>query len=150
MAEKNGIRSLILAAVFGIIGTVIGSVATGLMNAHNQREQQRMLAAIDSFKSESGNHPVGYIEIKQFIDELRNLSVVSNDTISRLAGIQRKYPGCAAELSDRCRPMFVETVRVMREELGSGTASAEDIDLILSTKFIAAKEAAHRMQQKSQ
>ena len=147
MAE-NKTRELIVAAVFGIIGTVVGSVATGLMNAHTQREQQRMLAAMDSFKFDSGNYPVEYLQIKQFIDELRNLSIVSSGTISRLAEIQRKYPGCASELSDRCRPALVETVRVMRGELGSGPASTDDIDLILSTKFVAAKEAVRRMQHK--
>jgi len=39
MAE-NKTREVIVAAVFGIIGTVVGSVATGLMNAHTHREQQ--------------------------------------------------------------------------------------------------------------
>lgn len=39
MAESKN-REIFIAGVFGIVGVVIGSVATGLMNAHIQEQQQ--------------------------------------------------------------------------------------------------------------
>jgi hypothetical protein len=55
---NNKLREVMLGAVFGIIGVVICSVATGLMNAYLQEKQQRCQAALDSFKFDQANYSV--------------------------------------------------------------------------------------------
>jgi hypothetical protein len=68
-----------VGAVFGIIGVVISSLGTELMNTHLQEKQQRRRAALDSFKFDQANYSVEYIQIKQFIDAKRNLSIAFSE-----------------------------------------------------------------------
>jgi hypothetical protein len=45
MAE-NRTRGIVIGAVVGIVGVVVGAVATGLMNAYVHQEQQRIQATL--------------------------------------------------------------------------------------------------------
>jgi hypothetical protein len=132
--------------LFGIVSAIIGSIATGLVNAHVEREQQRLQAVMESTRVDIGHFPIEFEQIKVFFDQVRNLSVASSDAISRLAEIHKKYPGCANNLSDRCRPLMVETIRIMRDELQSGAATSQDIDLLLYPSYLSAQQAFQRMQ----
>ncbi len=142
---NNKLREVILGAVSGIIGVVIGSVATGLMTAHIQEKQQRSQAALDSFKFDQGNYPVEYIQIKQFLDEMRNLSIASSETVSKLAQLKRKYPDCSKALTNNCRAAWVESIQIMRNELDSDVVSTEDIDTVLRGKYEVAQKALERL-----
>ena len=136
----NDLKGIFIGSIFGILGAVIGAWVNGLMNSHVQNEQQRMKIAIESFKFDSGNYPPGFLDIKQLIDEAQNLSMVNAKAISRLAEIQKRFPGCGSELSERCRPAFIQTILVMRDQLGSEKVSAEDIDVIILNKYIKAEQ----------
>lgn len=142
---KGKTQEIIVGAMFGIIGVIIGSVATGLMNAHVQRQRQHVQAVLNSFKFDQGNYPVEYEQLKQMLNEVKTLSTISSRTIARLAAIQRKYPGCAHSITDRCRPVFVETIQAMRDELGSGLVSNKDIDTLLSPFYETAVQAVQRL-----
>jgi hypothetical protein len=134
-----------VAAVAGIAGALIGAVATSLVNAHIEDQRRRADAALESFKFDQGNYPVEFIQIKQMLDEMRNLSVESGKTINRLAVIARKYPSCGNSLSDSCFPAYVEIVKANREEIGAGYASDEDIRDVLRIKFGIARAAFDRL-----
>lgn len=138
-------RGIIIGAIFGIAGVVIGSVGTGLMNIYVQERQQRSQAMLDSFKFDQSNYPIEYLQIKQFIDELRNLSIASRSTIARLVQVQKKYPGCTRVLTDNCRAAYVDIIQAMRDDLGSGSVSAEDIDILLRGKYETAQQALQRL-----
>lgn len=144
MAEKKT-RGIVIGVVFGIVGVVVGAVATGLMNAYVQQRQQRIQATVESLTFEIGNYPLEVLWVKQFIDGIRYLSIGSSGTIAELAELARKYPKCHNNFSDECRLLYVEVVRVMRRELGSGAASAEDIEVILRPKLERAREAVQKM-----
>lgn len=73
---------------------------------------------------------------------MRNLSIISPKTIRSFAELKRQYPNCGDNLSDSCRPFFVEHIAIMRSELGSGKVVKEDIDVVLRDKYEKAKKAA--------
>ncbi len=139
--DASKAREIMVGAAFGIIGVVIGSVTTGLVNAHVQDKQQRSQVALESFKFDQGNYPVEYIQIKQLIDEMRNVSIASSSTIARLAKIQKKYPNCQQSLAEECRAAFVERIQALRDELGSDTARSDDIDIVIRGKYEIAQQA---------
>lgn len=137
----NNLNEMTWAAIFGIIGVVVGSVATGLMNAHIQEKQHRVLATLNSFKFDHGNYSNIDLKSKQLIDEVRYLSIASDEAILGLAKIKNKYPECATKLSGSCRKAFVEMIQVMRNELGSGDVGSDYIDIVLESKYTALLEA---------
>ncbi|MNO09265.1 hypothetical protein D3C81_2323150 [compost metagenome] len=53
----------------------------------------------------------------------------------------RAHPECANALSNGCKAVMVETIRINREDVGSGTVSAEDIDTLLTPPYNRAKAA---------
>jgi hypothetical protein len=128
----------VLSAIFGV---VVGAVSNGLMNAHIQDQQRRSQAVFETFRSEYGNFPVEYLRMKQLIDQSRDLSVMSSGALRKLADVHRRYPGCTDVLSEACKPGWVAFVQIMREELGSGYVSADDIEVSLRDKYQAAERA---------
>lgn len=143
MAEKSisGVVIAVIAAVSGIVGAVSGAVAHGLMNAYVQEKERRARAVLESFQFDQTQSPVEVFSLKQFVDEMRNLSIMRDTTVRSLAEVHRAHPGCANVLSDVCRPVFVQTIELLRDELGSGHVLPEDIDLLLRPKYEAAMKA---------
>ena len=85
-------------------------------------------------------------------------SLASGRQSKRLEAMLGELQLLTEQNAEKLKDMTDDQYKVVNEAISAAfytidlekTASAEDIDLILSTKFIAAKEAAHRMQQKSQ
>lgn len=140
MSDQN-LKTVFIGAFFGIIGVVIGSVTTGYLNLLAEREKLRLDAALDSFKWDEADRPVEFIQLKQLVDEMRNLSYSKPETIKELAMLQRKYPNCGDTLSEECRPFMVEAILIYRKELGAGEVSARDVDTILQRKYETARKA---------
>jgi hypothetical protein len=144
MPEKN-YREVVLGASFGIVGMIVGSVTTGLMNYYGQEQERRNQAILDSYKFDQGNYPVEFLQLKQLVDEMRSLTVISASGVVQLAQIQKKYPGCVNTISEECRMAHVEIIQAMRNELGSGVVRSEDIDVILRGKYEIAQKAFQRL-----
>lgn len=148
MASRE-MRGIVVAAVAGILGTVVGTVSTGYMNARVQHEERRLRGVLEAFRFDQTNQPVELLQIKQFLDAMRDLSVVSNASIERMAQGVRNHPNCWNSLASACEDFYVENVQGMREELRSGHATADNIKVLLHGKFMAAGRAFERLQTES-
>jgi hypothetical protein len=148
MASRE-MRSVVIAAVAGILGTVVGAVSTAYMSAHVQQEERRLRGVLESFKFEQTALSVEVLQLKQFLDAQRDLSLVSGPSIGRMAQVVRSYPNCWDSFAETCEDFYVESIRVMREELRSGHATADDIKMLLHGKFVTASRAVQRLQSNS-
>ncbi len=80
---------------------------------------------------------------------MRDLSVFSAASVRKMAAVARQHPNCLNNLSEACEVLYLEGVRVMREELGSGSVSADDLKTLLHEKYLAAGKAAERIRSQS-
>ena len=137
-------KTVVIGAVFGIIGVVVGSAVTGLLTLYSDKEKIRLNSALDSYKFDSGQYSVDFLYLKQYIDEMKNLSILKAKTIRKLADVVRKYPDCGSALSESCRPAHVQLILIMREEIGSGDVPPKDIDVLIRDKYNKAQAAFER------
>ena len=146
MSEGN-IQTVVIGAVFGIVGMVVGSVVTGLLTLYSDKEKLRINSAFESYKFDTVKLPVEFLDVKQLIDQMQNLSTLKPETIRKLADVIREHPGCGSVLSELCRPAAVKEILIMREEIDSGYASPEDIDVVLRDKYFKAQAAIEKLAQ---
>lgn len=149
MNINSPVSSVILGAVFGIVGVVVGAGTTAYFNQRAESAKQQYQLQLDAFKFDQGNYPVEYLQIKMLLDQNRNLSFMSADTVSRLAAIHKKHPDCANTISEKCRPAMVEMIQAVRKASGQGQVPAADIDLLIGPFYVTAIEAARRLNQSS-
>ncbi len=151
--KSREIRVAVVAAVAGILGTVVGAVGgavtNGLMAAHVQQEERRLQWAQGSYQF-TKDDSVEESQIRLFVEQLRNLSMMSNDTVKRLADVTRRYPGCGDSYTEACKTFWVDGILAMRSELRSGKASPEDIEILLRAKYDGARSAIGRLRARSQ
>jgi hypothetical protein len=131
-----------------VLGVVVGAVSNSLMNAHVQQEQRKLSGILESFKVETGNYPVEVMQVKQFFDQLTYLTIIPAAAVKKLAANMRRYPNCWNSLADSCKSYYVEAIRVLREELKSGDAPTEDIEVVMGPKFLQARKALEHLQSK--
>lgn len=136
-------KDLLITAAVGLIGAVVGIIATSYMNIYSDQKQKRYDVALQSMKYDlMDNTPVEFIDLKQLVDEVTNLSSMSEDALEESAALMRQYPHCASTLSDECRIYMVKIISIMRKELNAGYVSENDIDTILKPKYDKAIRAA--------
>ncbi|MEX2223285.1 MAG: hypothetical protein WEG40_15955 [Candidatus Rokuibacteriota bacterium] len=149
MANRD-VRIAVVAAVAGILGTVVGAVGgaitNGFMTAHVQQEERRMKSTLESFRFDQMDRPVEFLQIKQFLDALRDLSVIGGPSIVKMAQLARRYPNCWNSLADECEEFYIQSIQVMREELKAGRVEPDDIKMLLHGKFSTAGKAAKQVQ----
>jgi hypothetical protein len=125
----------------GLIGAVVGIISTSYMNIYTHQKQQQYELALKSVKFDSMDKPVEFIDLKQLVDEITNLSIMDSDSIEESANLLRQYPHCTSTLSDECRAFMVKSILIMRKQLGTGKVSEKDIDTILKPKYQKAEQA---------
>lgn len=136
-------KDLLITAAVGLIGAVVGIIATSYMNIYSDQKQKRYDVALQSMKYDlMDNAPVEFIDLKQLVDQVTTLSSMSEDALEESAALMRQYPHCASALSDECRIYMVKMITIMRKELNAGYVSENDIDTILKPKYDKAIRAA--------
>lgn len=128
----------------GLLGAVIGILVTHYANLYSEKAKSRHEIAMASIRVDQAPS-AEHIDFQQLFGEMQNLSTFSEHSIKELASLKRKFPQCGDNLSDECRPFFVEFIIVMRKELGAGKASKKDIDTILKPKYDKAREALSKL-----
>lgn len=146
MNSKN--KEWLRTIVTGLIGAVVGIIATSYMNIYTHQKQQQYELALKSVKFDSMDKPVEFLDLKQLVDEITNLSVMDSGSIEESANLLRQYPQCTSTLSDECRSFMVKSILIMRKQLGTGGASEKDIDTILKPKYQKAERAMKVLQSK--
>ncbi|MEQ1558515.1 MAG: hypothetical protein ABL933_06170 [Methyloglobulus sp.] len=144
-SNKDGQFKIAFIGLLGVVLGVIGSVAQDLIKEHYKTKETAALALLDSIKFDrmesKDMYAKQYIDLKQFTDEVRNVSIVNAEVIKGLAQAVRNNPNCGGTLSDECRSLLVKIIQVMREELDNGEVSDEDIDLLIKGKYQKAQKA---------
>jgi len=143
MAEKT--KEFLIGGLAGILGVIVGAVSTGVVNYVTLEKQQRERAVIDSFRFDQGDYPKEFMDMKIFVDKMRDLSTASADQVARLAEIRRKYPTCETSLETECLGAIVDGIQASRKELGVGQANSDDIEIIIKDYFLQAQKAAKKL-----
>lgn len=138
--NKSPNRAIIIGGICGIIGAILGSVSSGLVTQYGERQKQRDLVMVESFKWHQQDGPVELMNVKLLFDQMRNLTFSNKESIERLATLIRSNPECANALNAGCKAVMIETIRINRGDVGSGAASAEDIDTLLTPAYDRAAE----------
>lgn len=145
--EKTDLRYVRIGTISAILGAMAGAITNGYITLYSDKEKLRLSSALESYKFDYGQYPIEFLDLKQLIDEMKSLSMLKPETISKIAGIIRDYPECGNVLSESCRPAMVKQILIMREEIGSGYASPEDIDIVLRDKYKKAQTAHEKLTQ---
>lgn len=133
----------VITTLIGFIGAAVGIITSNYMNMLSDQKQKRYDVVLQSTKFDSmENTPGEFIDIKHLVDQITNLSSMSEDSVKRTAALMRQYPNCASTLSDECRIYMVKAITIMRKELSAGQASEDDIDVMLKPKYDKAMRAA--------
>lgn len=127
--------------VVGIVVSVIGALANGWMIHVNQQDQQRAKFIADSFTFDISRVPVQFQSINILMKQTENDSLLSANSIRKLAKLSKKCPDCSTNLEPRCFPAYVQTIQVIREEAGIGGVSDADLTEILKPFYFSAIDA---------
>jgi len=140
-------KEIIVGGIIGIAGIVIGSVTTSLATLYSDKEKLRLTSALESYQANYGQYPIEFQHLKMLIDEMKAVATMKSETIRQLADVVREYPGCGNKLSESCRPSHVKTISIMRQEMGSGYVSPEDIDIVIGSKYEQAQKSLEKLNQ---
>lgn len=128
-------KNWLLTAGTGIVGALFGILTTSYVNLASDKARIRHEQIVNSNKVYENTPSHQNLHIKFLLDEIHNLEVMEPSTIKDLANLRRAYPKCGFDLSEECRPFFVDYISIMRKEFGADKANKNDIDEILKEKY---------------